>query len=229
MLQLRRLPWLVPVLALVLGLIGPQEARPASFSPRATAPGTPDRVPEVLPAHELWARPAEHVGKLLSLEVQFESELEAWNPMLTRFSPGVFRGFKAWSEEQYLWHEADFRAPLVRVFARRGGAAEWALADSARFGRFELLCRVQSNFAGEPWVEVLAVKPRPRRMQSGSLIHAVRALEFVEKRLWKAALGEFERADSPGLPKRAHTELQRLVELCRKRLPRLVHEHVDNQ
>lgn len=218
----------MPALALGLGLAQPQDTRQASYSPRAAAASAPPALPEPVPAHELLARPGDFVGELVSLEVQFESEFEGWNPMLTRFSPGAFRGFKAWSDEQYLWNADEFRAPLVEVYAQRGGAAEWALADAKPFARFELLCRVQSNFAGKPWVEVLAVKPRFRQMQEGSLIHAVRAMEFVNKHLWKAALGEFERADSPGLPKRAHNELQRLIELCRKRLPRMVHERVDS-
>jgi hypothetical protein len=180
----------------------------------------------VVTASELWGDPAAHVGELLKLEVQFETELEGWNPLMTRFGPGEYRGFQAWSDQQFLWRKGDFGHPRVRVFARRGGAAEWALKDTARLSRFELLCRVQSNFAGLPWVEVVAVKPQVRSLSEGSVIHAARGLEFVGKGLWKAALGEFERANSDGLPKRAQNELVRLTEECRKRLPIVVGERV---
>lgn len=225
--KLHRLHYLGPLVILALGLVPAQEPRPATYSPRANAKSVPDEEPRVVEAAALWNNPGAHVGELLSLEVQFQSETESWNPLMTRFGPGEYRAFSAWSEEQFLWHKPDFDNPRVRVFAGRGGAAEWALKDAERLARFELLCRVQSSFAGRPWVEVLAVKPRLRSLQEGSLIHAVRGLEHVEKGLWKAALTEFERANSDGLPKRARAELERLAEFCRKRVPIQLGERIN--
>ncbi len=225
--KVHQLQWLAPLLALGLGLARAQDPRPAGYSPRANAEFVPEEEPKTIGADELWGDPSAYVGQLLKLDVQFGAELKSWNPLLTRFGPGDYRGFQAWSEDQYLWHKSEFGNPAVRVYAKRGGAAEWALQDAQRFARFELLCRVQSNFAGLPWVEVLAVKPKIRSLQPGCMNHAVRGLEFVEKELWKAALDEFERADSDGIPKRAHEELVRLADLCRKRIPIVLGERVN--
>jgi hypothetical protein len=179
----------------------------------------PSAEPDLISADELWLHPAKYLGQTVRIEIQSHSEWDSWNPMLTRFGPTQFRAFRAWSDEQFPWVEQDYRKPLVRVFARHGSAAEWALDGAAVYSRFELTCLVSSNFGGAPWVEVLAVKPRPRRLTEGSVIHGSRGVEYMTKSGWKAAIAEFERASSNGIPEKAREELGRLIEICQERLP----------
>jgi len=205
--------WYAPMLA--LGLAWPQ-SREEPQLPAADA--APDATLH-LSAHELWEHPAEHLGQTRVLTVQMHRELESWNPFVTRFGDGEFRAWEAWSDEQFPWEEEAFRAPRVRVFARLGSAVEWALSGAESLERYDLTCRVSSTFAGLPWLEVIAAKPHLRALGEGSLIHASRGLDFMEKEAFDAAIAEFERASAGGIPEKAERELDRLIDECRQRQP----------
>jgi len=207
----------------VLGLSwlrsAPQEPAIASFkiTDEVEAPE-----PERVRSEDVWLHPTRFMGRTIAFDVQIHSELASWNPMLTRFGSGEFRGFRCWSDEQFPWDQLDFRYPRVRVFARLGSAAEWALEGSERYARFELICDVRSNHAGQPWVEVVAVKPRLRRLGEGGIIHASRGLESMAIKNWAAAIDEFERANVGGIPPRAKDELERLIDECREKQKRIL-------
>ncbi|HIG11464.1 MAG: hypothetical protein ABGY71_09200 [bacterium] len=163
---------------------------------------------------ELLAHPDRFLGNRVQITVQMHSYQESWNPFLTRFGPREFVCLRGWSDAQFPWLRGDFEQPLMRVFARRGSAAEWALADAKRYQRFELTCAVRAVFGGQPWLEVSAVKPLARNLGTGCVLHAARGLEFMEKGLWQAARLEFERATAGALPRVAREELQRLIALA---------------
>ncbi|MCB9915581.1 MAG: hypothetical protein H6828_10590 [Planctomycetes bacterium] len=202
---------LAPLLA--LGLAHSQAPAPGRGVPvEAAAP----RFREVAP-EELWAHPGQWVGKQVTLVVQAHSRPETWNPFVTRFGPGEYACLVGWSDTQWPWLREDFDAPLVRVFAKRGGAAEWALEGAARYQRFELSCEVRAVFADEPWLEVLGVKPLVRQLNDGVVLHAQRGLGLMGKELWDAARLELERAAAGTLPDAAGAELARLADLCLER------------
>jgi hypothetical protein len=202
----------VSLLALAIGGVrgGPRQPSPESVEPlRVTA-------------EELWQHPARHQGRTVALDAQFHSELRSWNPMLSRFGGGEYRAFRFWSEDQFPWVVGDYRAPLVTVYARSEGAAAWALEDIGRYARFELACEVRSSFAGRPWLEVVAVKPRLRSLTEGVVLHAARGVEQMDRGAWGAALEELRRADRGGVPPAAEAELERLIAECEEHLARRV-------
>ncbi|MFT7670510.1 MAG: hypothetical protein ACI8X5_003219 [Planctomycetota bacterium] len=206
--------WFAPLLALSLAW------------PSSAVEETP---PANLTAEELLEHPAEHIGESIVLTVQFESKVESWNPFVTRFGSGDFSAWGGWSDTQFPWRESDFKAPLIRVFARHESPVEWALASAETYDRYALTCRVSSVFANRPWLEVIAAKPLLRGVGEGSVMHATRGLEFIEKGAWLAAVGEFERASNGPLHEAARTELERLSEYCRSKLPLELYRPLDQK
>lgn len=209
---LQRRLWIAPLL--VLGLARSQDSGPLPAQPReASAP----RITEAV-VRELWEHPSRFVGKAVKISVQVHSQPETWNPFLTRFTPDEYRCVRAWSDVQRPWLEDEFRSPRARVFARRGGAAEWALEGAERYARFELTCEVRAVFGDVPWLEVIAVKPLVRELDDGVVLHAQRAVQLMDKELWEAAEVELTRALQGALPEAARTELQRLRANCAERV-----------
>lgn len=170
--------------------------------------------PVSLPATALWSQPGENLGREVLLTVQVHSHPESWNPFVTRFGTGGYVCLRAWADEQLLWQAEEFQHPRVRVFARRGSAAHWALAEAERYQRFELTCTVRSVFGGVPWVEVSGVKPLIRQVKDGTVLHASRGVEAFDKKAWGRAKSELERALVGGLPPRGREEIERLIALC---------------
>lgn len=209
--------WIVPLC--LLGLAWSED--PALPAPQqAPAPAREARDPEstVVSARELWEHPAGSLRRTVVMTVQFRARIESWNPFLTRFGDGEYSAWGAWGDGQFPWVESEYLAPRARVFTRRGSSAESALQDASTFERFELTGVVRSVFGGRPWFEVLSVKPLVREIGEGCVIHASRAIELMEKRSWRGALDELERAAGEGLPAHAGEELERLMSACREKL-----------
>lgn len=164
---------------------------------------------------ELWDAPGKHLARELALRVQFRGWIEEWNPYLTRFGPGQYRAFDAWGETQFPWRPEEHDAPLARLFVRRGSAAEWALETAQRHDGLELQVAVRAAFACQPWVEVLGVRPLESSVPEGSILHASRALQLMERRVWGRAEEELERALAAPLFDEARAELESLRERCR--------------
>ena len=221
--------WFSPLL--VLGLAwpqGPSEEVLVPPNPADSGPGVvPQRQPTALTVDDLLEHPAEHVGQSVVLTVQMHSKVGSWNPLLTRFGDGQYSAWDAWSDSQFPWRETDFRAPAIRVFATHDSAAEWALADAEPLDRYSLTCKVQSVLGGRPWLEVEAVKPLVRQLGEGAVIHASRGLDQMNKQLWKGAIEEFERALAGGLHETARLELDRLIEVCRTKVPVEIYQRVE--
>jgi hypothetical protein len=171
----------------------------------------------LVPASTVWERPGAHVGNKVRFAVQHASWIEAWNPLTTRFGHGDYKAWSAWSDEQLLWVTDEYNAPLVRLFVRRGGAAEWALEGLETYQRFEVVGEVKAVLEGMPWIEVLGVRPLTEQIGDGSLVHAGRGFEAWERGEWERAVGEFDRALAAPLPPIAREELMRLKAECRDR------------
>jgi len=218
--------WFAPLL--VLGLAWPQERTLGPEPSAADSAGnahleeSDEQIPfqhKAVSGDDLAAHPAESIGQTVLITVQMRNQLTSWNPMVTRFGDGEYSAWAAWSDEQFPWSEDDYRSPRMRVFARHDSAAEWALLGVKPYSRFTLTCRVRSVFANMPWLEVVAVKPHIRHLGEGSVIHATRGLEFMRSGAFEAAISEFERASAGGIPELAEIELERLIEVCRGKLP----------
>jgi hypothetical protein len=215
---------LAPFLA--LGFANSQVDESPAVGVRSEVGTTEAAVPifEVVDAADVWAHPSRYIGRRITITLQTHSHPETWNPFVTRFGPGEFSCLRGWSDAQRPWLSADFERPLLRVFARRGGAADWAVEDAERYQRFELSCEVRAVFGDVPWLEVIGAKPLVRKLGDGAVMHAARGLDFMQKELWDAARLELERAIGGALPKPALTELEGLIERCQDELdkPELV-------
>jgi len=195
-------------------------APPAGPPAREQAPSEP--APELVTCAELWAHPGRYLGRTVSLRVQFHSWIEEWNPFLTRFGMGEYRALRAWSDEQLPWLVEDFDQPRARLFVRQDAAADWALCGIERHQRRELLVAVRAVFAGQPWLEVLGVRPLVPHVPEGSVLHASRALELMKGRSWLLAAEELERALAGPLPEGPRAELERQLATCRAEAARPV-------
>lgn len=166
------------------------------------------------------ADPSPWLGHTVAFAVQLDAELETWSPWTTRFGLAEHVGFRAWADEQRPWLRADFEGPVGRLFARRDGEPARALRAGQRFARFEVTARVAQVLGGQAWLEVVAVRPLPRSLTEGTLIHASRAVALMDEEQWGLALEDLERALAASMPERARAELERLAAVCRERRAR---------
>jgi hypothetical protein len=187
--------------ALAPAQVGPAEGRP----PIAWA--------------ELAKAPSRFHGEELRLRVQFHSLPARWLAGPTRFGPGDFACVSAWSDEQWPWIEAEFGAPLVRAFVRRGGALERTFATARAHQRFELRGIVREVWRDRAWIEIVAAEPLAEEIGEASVIHAARALALMAEESWILARSELEQALNAPLPAEARVELERLRLECEQREP----------
>lgn len=207
---------LAPLLALAL-LMAPNAVGSLVVRGARSVPEPPQERTDALDVEpeELLARPGRHVGQVRRLHGSFSAWSAGWNPFLTRFGPAEFRALEAWTDDQFLWQSEADGEPALRLFVRRGSAAEWALESAKPHARYEFTLAVREVFAGRPWCEVLAVHPTPEALGEGALVHARRAVEAMAEEQYRRAQAELERALAAPLPPRAKAELERLAELCR--------------
>jgi hypothetical protein len=159
-----------------------------------------------------------HLGRTLRVRFQVESEPTSWNPYLTRFGSADWRGLKVWADEQFLWEREAWENPVANVFARRGSVADEVLAGAPRLARYEALAHVRQVFLGRPWIELEQVQRIKGAIGEGSVLHATRALEHVEKEQWRNALDNYDRALVGEMPDVARAELRRLREAAAEAL-----------
>ncbi len=170
-----------------------------------------------VPAFSLSAlsgAPELRLGERLAVTVQLQSEVPDWAPFLTRFDPSAYRCAWVWGDEQWLWIEDEYDAPVARVFARRGTFAE-ALLDGAKpHDRLELEIVVREMQAGAAWIEVVGGRWTEQQTPEGSVLHAIRAMELIEREGWALAVSELTRALRPNLPGHVRRELETIRERC---------------
>ncbi len=197
-------------------MIGAQDVGVARAPLSSASEVATDATPPTLPWRELAAHPERHLGELVRVRVQFQSQVASWNPYVTRFGTQDFAAIQAWTDEQFPWLVSDFEAPRVRLFVRRETACAWAIGSARTYARYELVVRVREVFLSEPWCEIEQVVPLAEQISEGTLIHAGRALECAGAESWELADAEFEQALAGNLPPQARAELERL----RAQIPR---------
>jgi len=179
-------------------------------------PRASSAAPALVPWQDLCDRPSHWLGKPVRLRVQFQGRLDTWNPYMTRFGPRRFTAIQGWSDEQFPWIRSEFEAPLARLFVQRGGSCAWALESAQTGDRYEITAVVREVFLDVPWAEVLEVLPLPERIGEGTVIHAGKALDLMQKQNWALAELEIDQAIAENLPAHARAELERLKAECRQ-------------
>jgi hypothetical protein len=180
-----------------------------------SAPGV-QSAPPIVSWQDLCDHPSRWLGKKVRLRLQYQGRVADWNPYLTRFGSRRYAAIQAWSDEQLPWVRSDFDAPFVRLFFPRGESCAMAFDQAQVNDRYEVTAIVREVFLDVPWTEVLEVVPLAERIGEGTIIHAGKALELMQKRDWKLADLEIEQAITDSLPPPARAELERLRAECRE-------------
>ncbi len=185
----------------------------------ALSAGAPDGAPPEIPLatwEDLCAHPSRWAGKTVHLRIQYQDPVATWNPYLTRFGTGRYVAVQAWADEQFPWVKTEYDAPTVRLFTLREGSCAWAFQSARKGDRFEVTIVVREIFLALPWAEVTEVLPLPERIGEGTVIHAGRAVELMNRQAWKLAELEIDQAITIHLPERARTELLRMKTQCQE-------------
>lgn len=196
------------LLAAPLGLtllLAPAELPPEVGLVEAAGPALPVAPEGTLTA--LMDAPARRLGESVAVVAQFREEIADWNPYLTRFAPATHRCVEVWGDEQHLWIKDEYEAPLARLFVRRGTLAEAALDAARAHDRFELDLVVRELQAGSAWTEITHATLARQQTPEGTVLHAIRALDLIEREGWRLALSELDRALAPDLPEHARAAL----------------------
>lgn len=194
-------------------LLGPVSGPEADIV-EAAGPALP-----VAPRYSLGALmdvPERRLGETLTVVVQFREEVEDWNPFLSRFTPEDHRCVEVWGDEQWLWIAEEYGAPMARLHVRRGTMAEAVLSTAKPHDRLELDVVVRELLAGSPWIEVTHAVRTDEQTPEGTVLHAIRALDLIDREAWRLAISELDRALGPELPGHVHRELQAIRTTCQE-------------
>lgn len=198
-------------LALTL-LLAPAEDPVLAAAVDASGPALPVAPPYSLGA--LAESPAAKLGETVTVKAQFQGELEDWEPYLSRYCPEDHRAFVLWGDEQWLWIEEEYEAPMAVLFVRRGTLAEATLGAARPHDRFELDVTVAELHAGRAWIEATRAVLTPEQTPEGTVLHTIRALDMIEREGWRLALSELDRALAPNLPGHVRRELETIRARC---------------
>ena len=66
---------------------------------------------------------------------------------------------------------------------------------------------VRELHAGAAWIEVTDASWTPEQTPEGTVLHAIRGLELIEREGWALAVSELDRAMAPNLPGHVRREL----------------------
>jgi len=198
-------PMMISVLTLLLTALSGSLAEPNPFLDPAL------RLPTVS-LDDAFHRPTRHLGARVRTTVQLDREITDWNAFSTRFTPEAYRCFRVWSDDQRLWDADAFHSPVGRVFVSKGSDAERGLLKADRFQRFILHADVRQVLIGQPWLEVKHAFRSWETVGEGTLLHATRGLDLLERGAVEMARKEFERALTPRLPEAIRLQLQAWIE-----------------
>ena len=163
---------------------------------------------------EYTARPDLALGTLQRMVVQYAEQIDEWEPYLTRYSPEAYLSIRAWTDSQELWFRAEYDAPAAQLFVRRGTRAATLVQDLEPHDRIVVACVQHDQFLGRPWVEIVSARRMHEYVPEGSVLHAVKGLEFLARGVFELARDQFERALAAPLPAHARQALERLVGRC---------------
>lgn len=174
--------------------------------------------PPLVPYAEIADEPERFLGTQVRLFFQYHSEREAWDPYLTSFAENRYRALDGWTDEQRLWLQHEFETPAARVYVLRGSRAERSLVGARVHQRWMLAGVVREEHLGLPWIEITHAYPMRSHVPEGSILHAIRAFECIEKNTFALARDEFSRALAAPLPAPVARELEAWREHCARRL-----------
>lgn len=174
--------------------------------------------PALDPYKDLVAHPERHLGETIRFAFTLESKLETWNPYLTRFGTSGFDCVLGWSDESFPWLRADYENPSIRLFLRDGTRAQHAAKTARPYKRFAVTGVVRELFAGQPWIEVIALDRLEASLNEGTVLHAERGVREMQAGQFTLAIEDFERARVGILPRVSADELDRLIGECREGL-----------
>ena len=202
--------------AMLLQAPGPQVLAPldldaAGADQPVSAGGDEVLVGSVL---DLRRRPELRLGVPQRVVAQVCREVDDWSSFLTRFDPAAFQAFEFWADEQLLWIKEEFDAPQARLFARRGSRTATVLAAASAHDRLELQVVVREMHAGRAWIEVTEAQWSDQQTPQGTVLHAIRALDLMQRDGWTLAISQLERALAPDLPLHVRAALERLRAEC---------------
>lgn len=178
----------------------------------ASAPRLP-----VAPLYSLSAlmrQPELKLGELVSVVVQYEGERDTWNPFMTRFATDDYRCVRFWADEQWLWLKEEYDAPMAELFVRAGTMPDAVLTPARPHDRLKLDLIVQEYHAGRAWIEIVGASWTPKQTPEGTVLHAIRAMDMIEREGWSLAVSELDRAMRPSLPGHVRRELQEIRDRC---------------
>lgn len=202
---------------LIASLLFAGPALPGSVAQvvEASAPSLP--AAPAVPTYSISAlldRPEMKLGEEHRVVAQLHGEIEEWHPFLTRFHAGDYRCVTFWADEQWLWIQEEFDAPAVDFFVRRRSEADELLSSCRKHDRLRLDLIVREVHAGRTWIEIAGATLTEAQTPEGTILHAIRALDMVEREGWALAISELERALRPNLPGHVRRELETILGQC---------------
>ena len=167
---------------------------------------------------ELLNKPELRLGETQRVMAHLHGEIEDWNPFLTRFHGADYSCITFWADEQPLWIKEEFDTPAAGFFVRRRTDLAKVLATGKRHDRFALDVKVVAIHAGRPWIEIVDIERTEQQVPEGTVLHAIRAVDMIDREGWALAASELERALRPNLPDHVRRELEILLESCEEAL-----------
>ncbi|HED64327.1 MAG TPA: hypothetical protein ENJ09_02110 [Planctomycetes bacterium] len=164
----------------------------------------------------LRSDPNRYLGEPVRFVLQFQGEIDAWNPGLGRFGPGDWVHLAGWSDDRFPWDPEVWEHPVSHVFCRRGSPIASLMAEARPLERFRITGVVREVFFDDPWIECTSIEPLFEMIGEGTLLHVERAIEFARQEKWELARQQYERALAAPLPDAARAELEERMETCRK-------------
>lgn len=192
-----------------------------AFTLTVAAAAPRQELPEVEPWTQLVEAPEAHLARPVRLFLQFHSVERDQECYQTRFAPERWLALRAWTDEQQLWDPAEYDRPEALVFVRRGGRLARLVGRLAPHDRLAIAGVVRTAHLGRPWFEVRGFQRARRTVPEGTVLHASKALELMERKAWELAAEQLERALAAPLPAPAAAELRTFVARCEAELEAL--------
>ena len=202
----------VPLIAVLL------HAAPAEDGQLVEASAPVRRALPTVSIDALLDKPELRLGETERVMAHYHGEIEDWNPFLTRFHRADYNYLTFWADEQPLWIKNEFDVPAAGFFVRRRTDLAAVLTTAKRHDRFALDVKVVAIHAGRPWIEIVDIERTEQQVPEGTVLHAIRALDMIDREGWALAASELERALRPNLPDHTRRELEILLESCKEAL-----------
>lgn len=205
-----RLPLAVAGLGLVAALAAARpEPEPAADGGAAEVA---DAAPETVRLADLREDPGAFLAGRHQVVFQLSDLGQPWQPLLSRFGPADFERVRGWCDTQLPWDAAAYADPAPYLFVRRDSTEHFLLRHARAHERFLATVEVREQFLSEPWCEIVEARRIAPSINEGTVLHAVRAQEILERGSLELALSELDRALASPLPDHARAALEAVRE-----------------